>query len=137
MSLHTDRDRSEPIGASRGTSPGRHLRGLVVRALLAGRARFRALAPGWYAPGDMRRAYRWRGAVALAVTAFALWVGGRLALSWAFAAAVSPDPGLLAAFNLAVTAGLGGTVLAGTVVRGRLRRRRVRRRLAPDERGRL
>lgn len=92
------------------------LRSTVTR-WLAGRSSY------LYAPGDMRRAYRWTRDALLALAAVVgLVLLGRLVLTTLFVTQVSGAPPLVAAFNLGLTVAATATVAGLALARRRIRR---------------
>ena len=118
-----------------GRTPGQAVRRWLGRCRAAPWRLLVAVSPVHYDRGDMRRAYRLTRTVVALLAVLGSLLACRLAFTWLFVTAVTADPALVAAFNLAVSMLAGAIFAVATVCRARLARRR--RRAATVRRDRL
>jgi hypothetical protein len=134
MGWRIGRYQPQSLRAGYGRPPGRYLLARIRAGYDRAKGTVVARSPVHFEPDDMRTIYTW-GWATLAVVAVALFgLAGRLAVTWLFVAHISPAPGLVAAFNLGVSAGLGllGLVVTRLSIRRWLAKRRRQRPAAND-----
>lgn len=131
MSSRVGRPHSQSLRASYDRSRWRSLLVRLGTCCRQAKVAVVARSPVHFEATDMRSVYTWSWATLVVVAVALFGLAGRLALTWLFITRISPDPGLVAAFNLGVSVGLG--LLALLVTRLSIRRwltRRRRRRAA-------